>query len=93
MTKGGKTALFMLIATVANILATAVAFVLILVLYGLTLGRVLKLESSAPVIIIAFIGSIVLAGFAYKKALDWANKKWHLEEKLGLGRRDKRRME
>lgn len=84
MTKGARTALFMLAATAANILVTAAVFILLLVLYGLTLGRVLKIATAAPVILVAFLASIVIASFVYKKGLDWARKRWNLEEKLGF---------
>ena len=85
MTRGAKTFLFILAATLANMFATALIFVLFLVLYGLTLGRFLKLASSAPVILVAFVAAIVVSSFAYKKALAWARKKWSLDEKLGFG--------
>ena len=91
MTKGSATLLFIAVATVANILVTAGSFVLILVLYGLTLGRFLKLATAAPVILVAFLASILISAFAYKKGLDWARRKWRLEEKLGFGNRDLKR--
>ena len=87
MTKGSKTLLFVLGATVVNILVTIVAFVLILVLYGLTLGRWLKISTASPVIIIAFLGSVVISAFVYKKVLNWAQKRWNLEEKLGYSKK------
>jgi hypothetical protein len=87
MTKGARTFLFILAATVVNMLVTALVFVLLLVLYGFTLGRVLKLPTAAPVIFVAFVASVLISGFAYKKALDWARAKWKLDEKLGLGSR------
>jgi hypothetical protein len=87
MTKGARTAIFILAATAANILVTALSFILLLVLYGLTLGRVLKIATAAPVILVAFLASIVISSIAYKKGLDWARKRWKLEEKLGLDQR------
>ncbi len=85
MTKGTRTVLFMLAATAANILVTALAFILLLVLYGLTLGRVLPSGSAAPAILVAFLLAVLASAFIYKKGLDWARKKWKLEEKLGFG--------
>jgi hypothetical protein len=87
MTKGARTALFILVATAANILVTAASFILLLVIYGLSLGRVLKIATAAPVILVAFLASILISSLIYKKGLDWARKKWNLEEKLGLSQR------
>jgi hypothetical protein len=90
MTRGTRTLLFMLGATLANILVAGIVFVGLLLLYGLTLGRVLKAGAAGPVILVAFLLSIVASAFIYKKALDWARKKWNLEEKLGFGGKGRR---
>jgi len=84
VTRGSRTLLFVLAATAANILITAAAFVLLLVLYGLSLGRILPPGAAAPAIILCFIAAVLLSAFVYKKGLDWARKKWRLEEKLGF---------
>lgn len=86
MTRGARTVLFILAATVVNMLATALVFVLLLVLYGLTLGRVLAVPSSAPIILVAFLAAVFISAFLYKKGLQWARKRWKLDEKLGLGK-------
>jgi len=87
MTRGARTVLFILAATIANMVATAVVFILLIVVYGLTLGRLLPVASSGPVILVAFLAAVVVSAIAYKKALDWARKRWNLEQRLGFGPR------
>jgi hypothetical protein len=62
---------------------TALIFVALLGLYGLTLGRFLKIQSALPVILGAFVASVILSALAYRKALALLRKRWNLEQMLG----------
>jgi hypothetical protein len=84
MTKGARALLFVLGATFANMLLTVIFFIALLGLYGLTLGRVLKLASAAPVILVAFIGAVLLSALAYGKALKYMKRRYKLDERFGL---------
>jgi hypothetical protein len=83
MTKGAKTLLFIVVATLVNLGMTLLYFVALLALYGLTLGRVLKVTTAAPVLLIVFVGSVVLGSLTYGKLLKVFRKKYKLEEFLG----------
>jgi len=87
MKANGKALLFILAATVANMLATALIFVALLGLYGLTLGRVLKLSSAAPVVLVAFVAAVVASGFVYNRVIKLLSAKYDLEGRLGIGKR------
>ncbi|MDP3178802.1 MAG: hypothetical protein Q8M76_12930 [Spirochaetaceae bacterium] len=87
MKTNGKALLFILAATVANMLATALIFVALLGLYGLTLGRLVKLSSAAPVVLVAFVAAVVVSGFIYNRVIKKLSAKYDLERKLGIGKR------
>jgi hypothetical protein len=90
MTRSARTLIFLVAATLANMLVIALTTLILIVAYSLTFGRFLALKSSAPVILGAFLAALVISTFVYKKALDWARKRWHLEEKLGFGVKERK---
>ncbi len=81
MTKGTKTLLFLLLATIGNIALTAVFFLLLLWIYSMSLARILP--SSAVVWAMTFSFILAMAGtfFVYKKLLVVLRIKEYLEKK------------
>jgi uncharacterized membrane protein len=75
MTKRGKLALFMVGATLFNILLTALLFVGILALYSLTIGQLLKVPSAGLAITVSFVIAIVISSIVYKKLLEYLRKR------------------
>jgi len=86
MTIGGRRALFFIAAIAANVFATGALFALFLLVYDLTLARLLPSVSSAIAMILAFLAAVLVSSLCYGRFLDWARKRWRLEERLGLGR-------
>ncbi|HET7839047.1 MAG TPA: hypothetical protein VFL04_04765 [Rectinemataceae bacterium] len=84
MTRGLKAVLFVLGATVANIILTGGFFIGLLALYGLTLGRLIKVPTAMPVILGAFVLAVVLASVTYGAVLKRLRKRYDLEKRLGL---------
>ena len=84
MTKGTKLGFFVLGATIFNLLVTALIFVVLILLYSITLGRMLPPESILWAIVVDFLVSMVGGILVYKKALSWARAKYGLDEKLGI---------
>ena len=83
MTKRERLILFMIGATLLNILLTAAIFIGLLVLYSLTLGQMLKLPSVGIVVAIAFVLAIVASSLIYKKVLVALRKKIDFEATFG----------
>jgi uncharacterized membrane protein YbhN (UPF0104 family) len=85
MTKNGRRALFLLVATVLNMLLTIVIVVGLVVLWSL-IASWLKLSqaSIAPATLVAFIAGVILSGFAYARVLKALRKRPDLEERFGL---------
>lgn len=87
MTKPAKTALFVVVASLANIAMTALIFVACLGIYSLTLGRILPPTAVMWAVVASFVISLVGAFLAYKKVLAYAQKKYNLDEKLGISQK------
>lgn len=86
MGKKANTLLFMVIATVLNVVLLGAFMLLGIFLVGKLNQWFPSLSESAmapPLLLLAvFIISTVLAFFIYNKIVKWANKKFHLEDKL-----------
>ena len=82
MSKAGAAALFVVLATIANLALTAVLFVGILFAYGLTLGRFLHLGAFA--VFGSFVIAIVLTVFVYNAILRRLRKRYDFEKLMGL---------
>ncbi len=85
MTKNGRRALFLLVATVSNMLLTVLLiFAFLAAAFGITQALGIKISSAAPVILVSFLGAVVLSGFIYSKVLKRLRKRPDLEERFGL---------
>jgi len=84
MTKNGRRALFLLVATVANMLFTIVLIVVLLVAWSL-IAQALRIPNNTPIPwFVAFLAAIVVAGFTYSKVLKAIQKRPGLSERFGL---------
>ena len=86
MTKNSRRALFLLVATVANMLLTIVIIVAVYVGLSLLAG-VLKINASFVGIAIlgtAFLAGVVLSFIVYSKILKYLRKRPDLEARFGL---------
>jgi hypothetical protein len=85
MTKNGRRGLFLLVATVANLVFTVILIVAFLAIWSLVSGALNIQESTmGPAVIVAFIGAIVLSGFIYSRVLKAMAKRPDLGERFGL---------
>jgi len=93
MTKKNFSLLFLLIATVLNIVTTIVIIVALIVLSMLIIRGLLHIEDPLVAMIawmVCFIGGIVLDMFAYSKLMNYSITRFKLEDKLDprmLGKR------
>jgi len=69
MTKNLRLVLFMLAATVFNIAATAISFIILMLLYTALLVPHMPAESAFFGLPLLFTASIILSFFAYQKLL------------------------
>ena len=93
MSKGARVFVFLLVATLFNLLCTAILFFGLLFVYGLTLGRILVVKSSIFVILGAFILAVLGAGFAYKKILERLSLNSDFAARFGIdARKDSRKL-
>jgi hypothetical protein len=85
MTKNGRRVLFLLVATVLNMLLTIVIVLALVVLWSL-LATWLKISQAtiAPATLVAFLAAVVISGFVYSKVLKALRKRPDLEERFGL---------
>ncbi len=85
MTKSGRRALFLLVATTANMVLTVLILVALVILWSL-LSRWLNISPQAfiPATLVAFIGAIIVSGVAYHKILTRIQRDPALAERFGL---------
>ncbi len=81
MTRGAKTLLFLLVATIGNILLTAVFFLILLWLYSISLARILAPTAVVWAMAICFILAMGGTFLVYRKLLTLLRVRNHLEEK------------
>ncbi|MDX9827335.1 MAG: hypothetical protein RBT73_06270 [Spirochaetia bacterium] len=81
MTKGTKTLLFLLVATIGNIVLTAAFFLLLLWLYSISLARMLPGTAIVWALTLCFILAMAGTFFVYRKLLSLLRVRYHLEEK------------
>ncbi len=85
MSKKTNSLLFMLLATLVNIVLLALFFIVLGVIMGLLVSNIPGLAESSVMIllvIILFVGSIGGSFFVYSKLVKWATVKFDLENKL-----------
>ncbi|TVQ28906.1 MAG: hypothetical protein EA382_00970 [Spirochaetaceae bacterium] len=80
MNKKANTILFMLGATVANVLLMVAIFIVLFLIYGNLIAGSLSPEVNQIVLIVLFLGSIALTYFLYHRIIKWMSKKWDLDE-------------
>jgi len=78
--KKANTIVFMLVATLFNVIITVACFVLLLVLYGRLLAPLLPQETAAIGLPIVFIAAIVLSFVIYRYALKLFTKRFEAEK-------------
>ena len=84
MTKNTRRALFLLVATVANMLLTIIIIVVVFMGLNLLLPLIGIKNAGPVIIIIAFLAGIVLSFIVYSKILKYLRKRPDLEERFGL---------
>jgi|GEM_PF-1783476 len=89
MSKNARRALFITVATLANIVLIFAITIALIALYSLTLGRVLKAESTVFAVFICIILSFVLSIVIYTKILNAIQKRPDLVEKWALNKEKK----
>ena len=87
MNKKGKTAIFMVVATLLNLVLLLIFFILLfMILFGLlpsTIPAIMDIQAMSFLLpLLWFAGSIFLSFFVYSKLIKWATKKFDLENKL-----------
>ena len=87
MNKKGKTVVFMILATILNLILLGVFFLLLfLILFGLIpslIPSVMEISAMSFVLpLLWFGGSIFLSFFVYSKIIKWVSAKYDLEDKL-----------
>lgn len=80
MNKKANTILFMVGATVFNVVVMIAIFVVMFLLYGRFFAAVISPQIGQIIIIVLFIGSIALTYFIYHRVIKWISNKWDLDE-------------
>jgi membrane protein YdbS with pleckstrin-like domain len=83
----GKVLLFVLGATVANILLMVICFALLMALYSVLLSKILPTEALIWAIAVAFILALVISTLVYRRLLKLLRERYHLDEYLGLNKK------
>jgi hypothetical protein len=80
MNKKTNTILFMLGATVVNVILMILIFILFFWLYGRFIAQSVSPQVTSYVMIGIFIGSIALTYFIYHRLVKWISNKWNLDD-------------
>jgi hypothetical protein len=84
MSKGARIALFMLAASLGNVLVTGAIFVTCLGLYSLSLARILPQEAVIWAIGGSFLISLIGSILVYKRAIRFVRGRFDLDAWLGF---------
>ncbi len=88
MTKGGRRAVFLLVATVANFLVTCIILVALMLLWsGVSSLLSISQDSVFPAFMAAFLIAVVASGVIYSKVLKYLSDKPELVERFGLAKK------
>ncbi len=98
MNKKANTLIYMLVATLVNLLLMAVLYIAAFIVYALFISYS-GIDPDSPALILAalicFIVPVVLAFIIYSKIAGWAIRKYNLEDKMeslfSSGRRRRKR--
>lgn len=80
MNKKVNTVLFMLGATVVNVIMMIVIFLALMLLYAWIVPGGFSSQTGQIVGIVIFLGSIGLTYFLYHRLIKWISNKWNLDE-------------
>ncbi|HKJ85115.1 MAG TPA: hypothetical protein VKA06_03515 [Spirochaetia bacterium] len=80
MNKKANTILFMLGATVLNVVMMVVIFLALMLLYAWIVPGGFATQVGQVVGIVLFLGSIGLTYFLYHKMVKWISNKWNLDD-------------
>jgi hypothetical protein len=85
MTKNASRILFLLVATVANMVLTVILIFAFIAIWSIISGWLnIQAATIAPAILVSFVAAVVLSGFIYSKVLKYLRKRPDLEERFGL---------
>jgi hypothetical protein len=85
MTKNTRRSLFLVVATVANMLLTIVLVVALVLLWSVIANKLgILANSMAIAVMVAFIAAVVISGFVYSKVLKAIQNRPDLMERYGL---------
>lgn len=83
MSKKSNSVVFMLVATLVNLLLMVIFFIIGFVVIGLLISSFPSLEESIPILTLAvFVVAIFGSFLVYNKLVKWATERFKLEEKL-----------
>lgn len=82
MNKKANSVIFMIVATVVNIVLMAVFFLVGLVVLNLLASAFPDTALIPALILIVFIGAIALSFMLYSRLVKWAMKKFDLEDRM-----------
>ena len=83
MSKKTNSVIFMLAATVVNLLLLIVFFILGFVIVGVLGSKFPELQSAAPFLILLVFGVAIFGSFfIYSRLVKWVSAKYDLESKL-----------
>ncbi len=80
MNKKTNTIVFMLAATVVNVIMMVAIFILLFYFYGRFVAPAVSPEVTQILLIVIFIGSIALTYFLYHRIIKWISNKWDLDQ-------------
>ena len=80
MNKKANTVVFMLGATVVNVLMMIVIMVALLALIAAVAPTIFQGGMREIILIVILLGSVALTYFLYNRLIKWMSKKWNLEE-------------
>jgi hypothetical protein len=82
MTKKANTILFMIGATILNVVMMVGIFIVLFLLYGYLIAGSLSPEANQIIMVVLFFGSIGLTYFLYHRIIKWISNKWNLDDHL-----------
>ena len=80
MNKKVNTVLFMVGATLFNVIVMIAIFVVLFLLYGRFLAGAISPQIGQVIIIVLFIGAIALTYVIYHRIIKWISNKWNLDD-------------